>query len=320
MGARKIYIEYPVLAKAKESIQKLCSNAVDKLSQNKHEYFVLYQEYIEEMSDHELWSIHKKNQHLLLILTDFISFYYNGDLSRAQRLLNAVRVINQHVAAARILTQLHTLMTQQNQLTSFDAFRLFHEVKICMVSFSEFNAEVEPDIRNLFKQLKQAAPFCVRRLLWPESNIAARGRRSLAAQSNLPPKFPAVKLLAAHRATARRTQMARPALPGESTSAKLLLVNKFVSTGTLCNRKELHSIVCIATRGSMQFIPAWQITVNAETSLLTLTNADNPYEKLDVDGSMRPCLTRNGAKWMVKAIDQQHIKIFCKSAPGIINY
>lgn len=266
----KFYLENPtVLNRANESVQKFCSEAVEKLSQHKNVFFRLYQKYIEDSDSLNIKDLHKNNRCLLSMLAEFVSFYYNWDPRRAQRLLEAARVINQFAAAGRILTQLYIEMAECYQLSTFEGFRILNEVKRYM-NTSEFST-LEPASKKLFEQLKHAALPCVRRLLWPES-----------------------------------------------TCAEFLLVNKFFGAATPFCIKEFNTIVCFATRGSRRYLQAWRIAVDSDNSLLTLTNARNSQEQLDVDGSWRPCLTRIGAKWMVNAIDQHHIKIFCNSATGII--
>jgi hypothetical protein len=267
----KSFIEtpYPLLRNARAgNACKLCSGAVRKLSRNKPLYLGLYQIYVETPNGEKIKELHQNNTLMLSIVTDFVQFYYKGNLERAVRLLKAGKSINRCDVAIRILTSLHEEMVKHEQLSSFEAVRLFNEVKRYM---SFCNSEPD-DIRELLEQFKKKAFTCVSQLLWQESNT------------------------------------------------KFLLVNKFFKDANLQILEDGVTIVCFATSGAERYSQTWRIAVDSDTSLLTLTNTQNAQEKLDVDGPLRLCLTESGMQWMVKAIDKDHVKIYCYSSSEGIHF
>jgi len=66
----------------------------------------------------------------------------------------------------RILSQLHSEMIKFKQTNTFDALRLFGEVKRYM-SLNSYDIQV-PEVKASFEQLKAKAPSCLRLLMWPE--------------------------------------------------------------------------------------------------------------------------------------------------------
>jgi hypothetical protein len=59
-------------------------------------------------------------------------------------------------------------MAKFQQLDTFEAFRLFNEVKFC-TSFEMYKS-LEPKLKEPYEQLKSKAPTCLRLLLWPEGD------------------------------------------------------------------------------------------------------------------------------------------------------
>jgi hypothetical protein len=66
----------------------------------------------------------------------------------------------------RILSQLHSEMFKFKQLNTFDALRLFSELKKYM-ALNSYEIQA-PQVKVAFEQLKGKAPSCLRLLLWPE--------------------------------------------------------------------------------------------------------------------------------------------------------
>jgi hypothetical protein len=137
------------------STQKLCTDVLEKLSVNKEKFFRHYQKYVEDSDKQKINDLHFSNWHLASIVRDFVSFYYNGEVGRTQNLLAAANAINFFVAIERILSQLHEEMAKRDQLKSFEAFRLFNQVKRTMIYSTA---------------LKEKAPACVRQLLWSDES------------------------------------------------------------------------------------------------------------------------------------------------------
>jgi hypothetical protein len=111
--------------------------------------------------------LHLRNPHLQSIVRDFVSFYYNGEVSRTKYLLSAAKAVFEYTPMGRILSQLHVEMAKSDQLKSFETFRLFNEVKRQM-SDIYFKSYLEPAFKKPFEELKEKAPACMRQLLWPE--------------------------------------------------------------------------------------------------------------------------------------------------------
>jgi hypothetical protein len=149
--------------------QKLCTKVLDKLTNYKLKIFHLYQKHVEDHDKKNIQKLHQRNLHLRSILSEFVSWYYKkDDLSRVQNLLSAARAINRFEAIERILTQLQIEMHKCQQTNTFEAFRLFHEVKYYM-SLDRFQS-LDPELKSSFEQLKAKAPTCLRLLLWSEGD------------------------------------------------------------------------------------------------------------------------------------------------------
>jgi hypothetical protein len=152
------------------SVRKLCTDALEKLSLNKEKFFQYYQEYVGDSDKQKIRDLHLSNLHLKSIVRDFVSFYYNGEVGRTQNLLAAANAITKYLTVGRILSQLHEEMAKSDQLKSFEAFRLFNEVKRFMSFISNFNS-LRPDTKKPFEDLKEKAPAWVRQLLWPGGRL-----------------------------------------------------------------------------------------------------------------------------------------------------
>jgi hypothetical protein len=158
------------------STQMLCTDALEKLSLNKEKFFQHYQNYVEDSDKQKIKDLHLSNWLLYSIVRDFVSFYFNGEVGRTQNLLAAANAMPDYGAIGRILSQLHEEMAKSDQLKSFEAFRLFNQVKRTM-SFSNFNL-LEPYEKKPFEELKEKAPAWARQLLWLHnlSDISLKNR------------------------------------------------------------------------------------------------------------------------------------------------
>jgi hypothetical protein len=89
------------------------------------------------------------------------------------------------------------------------------------------------------------------------------------------------------------------------------VVNKFFDA-TLCVQEDNNSVVCFDSvdKRSNQ---TWKITIDETTSLLTLTHKQKSL-KLGTGSNFSTCLAKTGVEWMVKAVDEQHFKIFFGAA------
>jgi hypothetical protein len=242
--------------------QKFCTDAIDKLSLHKEKFFGYYQECVENSEMHKIRDLHGSNLPLMAMVRDFVSFYYNGEVGRTQNLLKTSFSIPNYDTVGRILSQLHEEIAKNNQLNSFEAFRLFNAVKREMSS-TNFNI-LPADLKKLYKWLKEKAPPCVRQLLWLENNDAA----------------------------------------------EFQLVNKSVNA-TLSVQIDKYNVICFALGDKRSNLQTWKITVNQDTSMLTLLHKKNGLE-LGTGNRFSPCLVHIKEEWMVKAVDENHLKIYAE--------
>jgi hypothetical protein len=246
---------------ARYYMHQLCAGAIEKLSVNKEKFFGHYQRYVENPNKRLIRDLHKIDRHLCSIVDEFVSFYYNGDVGRAQNLLTTANAGLNYITTGRILSQLHEEMSKNNKLNSHEAFASFIIVKRYM-DFSNFNS-LDAKTKKPFEQLKDKAPACVRQLLWPK------------------------------------------------TTTEFQVVNKFFDA-TLSVQEDNNNVVCFdsADKRSNQ---TWKITIHETTSLLTLTHKQQSLQ-LGTGSNFSTCLAKTGVDWMVKAVDEQHFKIFFHAA------
>lgn len=122
--------EEPNWPRVKASAQKLCTDAIDKLSPNKYLLLQHYQKYVEDPDKNKIRNLHQSTGHLQTIVRDFVSIYHYGEVDRAQNLLAVVEAINGfYYPLILILSQLHEEMVKRYQLNTFEAFRIFNQVK-----------------------------------------------------------------------------------------------------------------------------------------------------------------------------------------------
>lgn len=148
------------------SLKKLQS-AINKLSQNKDTFFEHYKMYLEDPDTNKIRALHQSNRQLRSIVSDFVSYYYDGDLVKAQTLLTASRQISRYSAVGRILMRLHEEMAKRNQLSNFEVVRIFNDVR----NRTRMNLEenlMSPQFGRSFQLLQEKVPTCLRQLLWPE--------------------------------------------------------------------------------------------------------------------------------------------------------
>jgi hypothetical protein len=151
---------------ATEAIAKeLCNSAIEIFSLNKKQLFRHYQKYVDDPDKKKIHNLHQSNWHLESIVREFVSNYHYGEVERAKNLLAVVEaIIGFYYPLILILSQLHEEMAIRHQGNSFEAFRIFNQVK-------RFIGVIQPRfIRTSteFANLKEKTPACVRQLLWPE--------------------------------------------------------------------------------------------------------------------------------------------------------
>jgi hypothetical protein len=159
--------EEPNWKDVSKATQKLCTNVMEKLTKHKLKFFDHYQKYVEDQDKQKLQKLHKRNWHLCSIMSDFVTWYCKkDDLSRVENLLSAAIATDTFITIERILTQLQIEMQKFQQMNTFEAFRLFNMVKLCMAFDCYKN--LKPECKASYEQLKAKAPTCLRLLLWPD--------------------------------------------------------------------------------------------------------------------------------------------------------
>lgn len=247
---KQIFVRYGIYEMYKTFLQ---------LEKNLKKFMVHYQMYVEDSSKQKIKVLHESNYlHMPNIVPEFITFYYNGDVSRTQHLLATARAVTNLDATGLMLSHLKFKMTKNS---SFETLRLFNEVKRKLNVRNFDKAKLNEKIR--FKRLRDKAPPCLRQLLWQDKNTSG-----------------------------------------------FQIVNKFFNA-TLCAQVGSNDVVCISS-SDIRSDRFWKVIVNTDNSLLTLTYARNGQE-LDFDRSTSTALLATrpaGVKWMVKNIDEHHLKIF----------
>jgi hypothetical protein len=145
------------------SDREKCTSTCMELDKNKKLYFEIYQGYLENLDEEKIRALHKSNWHLESIMSEFLDYYYDGDLEKALFLLSAAKNGCYYLTRFQILNSLYKRMGYFDQLGTFEAFRIFTRVK--------HNLNCSPiDVlsKQEFQKLQAKAPTCLRLLLWPE--------------------------------------------------------------------------------------------------------------------------------------------------------
>jgi hypothetical protein len=74
-----------------------------ELQENSDELLEHYRRYVEHPDRSVIQRLHRANWHLQAIATDFLAFYFNGELKRSQHLLAAAKAVSKYLAIGRIL-------------------------------------------------------------------------------------------------------------------------------------------------------------------------------------------------------------------------
>jgi hypothetical protein len=145
--AKFVVEEAPSWTDVRTEVQKLCSNALDKLMKYRTRFLEHYQKYVEHEDKQKIKLLHEQNFHFQSIVSDFVTFYYKrDDLTRVQTLLSAARATNFCTAIERILIQLHVEIFRSQQIQTFEAFRLFNEVKYYMTLNARDFHDIDPKV------------------------------------------------------------------------------------------------------------------------------------------------------------------------------
>jgi hypothetical protein len=157
-----------------KSNQEKYLSTFNELDKNKHEYLKMYQNFIEDPSGEKMKALHDDNWGLHSIIPDFVEYYYEGDLLRAQTLLLAARKSKNYRSAGSILSFLYKEMILLKQEYSLEAFELFSLVKLYM-TFDNYDS-LSKLLKMKFEELRSMVPPCLQLLLWPEPAAGAKLR------------------------------------------------------------------------------------------------------------------------------------------------
>jgi hypothetical protein len=147
------------------AVQEKCLTVCNELAQNKEVYFEIYRGYLTSPDTNKIKMVHQDNCQLNWIVTDFVHFFYDGDLEKVHELLSAAKNVSKYTTRIQILQSLYEKMSLFNQLGTFEAFKLF-----TLVKHSSSNS-MDASTKNKFIELQAKAPPCLKTLLWPTAEF-----------------------------------------------------------------------------------------------------------------------------------------------------
>jgi hypothetical protein len=106
--------------------QTFCNDAIEKLSVNKTQFLEKYQTLVDDSDKTKIHHFHYGNLHLVGIVRDFVSFYYNGEVGWTKNLLDAAN-------ASPILISNLTLLLKSNRTKFFQLMN--HIFRSLLVNF-----------------------------------------------------------------------------------------------------------------------------------------------------------------------------------------
>jgi len=166
----KYYMDKDNFHKVAQNAKNLCIDACGKLAENKGSLFEIYKQYIENTNKDAIKQLHVNNWHFVSIVPEFIKYYYAGNVKRARNLLQAAEACTHYVAIGAFLNTLHAEMENHNQLVSFEAFQLFHGLKIETrhSNYETFKHDGNIAVKDL-TALEKKVPKCIYSLLWGDT-------------------------------------------------------------------------------------------------------------------------------------------------------
>lgn len=155
-----------------KDVQKLCVDAVEKLSKHKISFFQHYQVYFEDQDKQKIANLHRVNKHLKSMVPEFITWYSNGDVGRIKTIFEAAKATSNlnrfglPGVAEQIMTQLCTEIDRLEFMYTFEAVSLFSDNKL-FLSSHKFERECLfiKNTKDYFEDLQSKAPNCLRLLL-----------------------------------------------------------------------------------------------------------------------------------------------------------
>jgi hypothetical protein len=158
--AKSVQVQIDAELVNRASDQEEFTSTFSMLCSNRLTFFKIYQSYIENSDRGKITALHKSNWQLKWTVSEFVDFYYDGDLVKAGRLLSAAKNLY-YCSRIHILNSLHKKMSQFDQLGTFEAFRIFTLTK-------EDQNAAHSSWREKYEELQAKAPPCLQLLLWPK--------------------------------------------------------------------------------------------------------------------------------------------------------
>lgn len=228
---------------------------LEKLSELKTRLYVHYQGYVENQDKQKIEDIYKRNERLRFMEPEFTTWYYNGDLKRAQNLLVASRSDGYNYHNGNFIELLHKEMVRLHRMETFDAFCMYNEA-------NNQGLSTIVDLSSI-KDMNLGTPNCVRVLL-----------------------------------------------NSSSKDHQLRMVNKYFDEPLSYSQQKRGVFYCKSSEVEKGQL-FWTF-VDPDTSLTTfLFSFSDAVLKMDasvLDGKTR--VASKGTQWMIKPIDDHHVKIF----------
>jgi hypothetical protein len=122
-----------------------------------------YLRYVDSPDDERLIQLHQSNRALRLMLSEFVTFYLDGDLRRMRRLQLVAQTIGPDAHVAFLLSLMHEYWSKRSQMDTFEAFQIYALANQHIKSddFESLSAET----RALYQHLLLQAPLCALLLL-----------------------------------------------------------------------------------------------------------------------------------------------------------
>jgi len=148
----------------------MCIEACEKLAKNKKTFFEIYKQLVDDTNKDGIKKLHEENWHVRSILPEFMRFYYCGNLKLAPNLIKTAHAFVAYGCSGAMLHAIYAEMDTHNQLSTFEAFQLFHELEMSTSydAYDKLKSEGDVSIKDL-EALKTKMPKCFEPLLKGEN-------------------------------------------------------------------------------------------------------------------------------------------------------
>lgn len=150
------------------SVHEKFTTTCEQLGKNKDSYFDVYAGLVENSVEiNQIKTAHQGNVQLQLIVSDFIYFYYDGNLKKAEYLLSVAN--NNPTLRFHILIAMYENMRHFDQLSTAEVFRIFTLVKHELSSNT--TRALGKLCRQKLEELQAKAPACLQLLVEPNAKF-----------------------------------------------------------------------------------------------------------------------------------------------------